>query len=179
MKTHIWWENLWFPVDFPLNQSIDRWFTHTHWSLAPYGCHRPLRPWRRKAEGPQVAAPHAAPHAEEVSELRGATRRWGIHRKLPWHTGKMMILDDMRGTNFVFMAPRWPCLCWNNLSNVINSLCLLFGTGYRYVCCLLRFMYICSWTCGQKCEGRTVEPIIIALLWQMCSWTDSYDYFSS
>jgi hypothetical protein len=22
-KTHIYWENLWFPVDFPLNQSID------------------------------------------------------------------------------------------------------------------------------------------------------------
>ena len=22
-KPHIWWENLWFPVDFPLNQSID------------------------------------------------------------------------------------------------------------------------------------------------------------
>ena len=22
-KPHIYWENLWFPVDFPLNQSID------------------------------------------------------------------------------------------------------------------------------------------------------------
>jgi len=24
-ETHIEWENLWFPVDFPLNQSIDKW----------------------------------------------------------------------------------------------------------------------------------------------------------
>ena len=24
-KAHIYWENLWFPVDFPLNQSIDTW----------------------------------------------------------------------------------------------------------------------------------------------------------
>ena len=24
-KPHIYWENLWFPVDFPLNQSMDRW----------------------------------------------------------------------------------------------------------------------------------------------------------
>ena len=24
-KAHIYWENLWFPVDFPLNQSMDRW----------------------------------------------------------------------------------------------------------------------------------------------------------
>ena len=23
--TYIYWENLWFPVDFPLNQSIDTW----------------------------------------------------------------------------------------------------------------------------------------------------------
>jgi hypothetical protein len=22
-KAHIYWENLWFPVDFPLNQSIE------------------------------------------------------------------------------------------------------------------------------------------------------------
>ena len=26
-KTHIQWENLWFPVDFPLNQSIDKLMT--------------------------------------------------------------------------------------------------------------------------------------------------------
>ena len=26
-KSYIYWENLWFPVDFPLNQSIDWWFT--------------------------------------------------------------------------------------------------------------------------------------------------------
>ena len=24
-KPHIYWENLWFPVDFLLNQSIDFW----------------------------------------------------------------------------------------------------------------------------------------------------------
>ena len=28
-KPHIWWENPWFPVDFPLNQSIDCCFVHT------------------------------------------------------------------------------------------------------------------------------------------------------
>ena len=27
-KPHIYWENLWFPVDFPLNQSIDWWSSH-------------------------------------------------------------------------------------------------------------------------------------------------------
>ena len=26
-KHHIWWENPWFPVDFPLNQSIDGYIT--------------------------------------------------------------------------------------------------------------------------------------------------------
>ena len=24
-KSYIWWENLLFPVDFPLNQSIEQW----------------------------------------------------------------------------------------------------------------------------------------------------------
>ena len=39
-KSHISWENLWFPVDFPLNQPIDyaifgaAWISCEGWSFA-------------------------------------------------------------------------------------------------------------------------------------------------
>ena len=57
-KPHIYWENLWFPVDFPLNQSIEK----CHGSKHPAFFGPPSGPIPR---GPQFLAATATPAAAE------------------------------------------------------------------------------------------------------------------
>ena len=70
---------LWFSYGFTMFSYVFPMFFHffmvSSWKIPRVpgspSSSRPLRPRRGEAQGPQVAAPHAAPQAEEVSELRG------------------------------------------------------------------------------------------------------------
>ena len=68
-KPHISWENLWFPVDFPLNQSID--------------FHHPLALWVL----PSSAKPsHRTSTASVEIEVREVSLRRAVRRRGEWQT---------------------------------------------------------------------------------------------
>ena len=66
-KPYIWWQKLWFPVDFPLTQSIDIMSTNNLVceiiDLSPQGLPKKRRAQERTEESieqPEQEQPHAA-----------------------------------------------------------------------------------------------------------------------